>query len=63
MSDCRCARCTRKEIYNATGMTLSLAWNKVLGGTCHAGKQADDAAVGGRSRPGGGTPSTVKQAS
>ena len=39
MGNCRCARCTRKEIYNATGMTLSLAWNKVLGGDCHAEDQ------------------------
>ena len=34
MNDCRCARCRRREIYNATGMTLSLAWNKKLNSPC-----------------------------
>ena len=34
MANCRCAKCRRREIYNATGMTLSLAWNKKLRRTC-----------------------------
>jgi len=41
MSICRCAKCRRREIYNATGMTLSLAWNKKLNGSCYLEKFAD----------------------
>jgi hypothetical protein len=40
MSNCRCAKCRRREIYNATGMTLSLAWNKILNCACYAEKCA-----------------------
>ena len=35
MANCRCAKCRRREIYNATGMTLSLAWNKKLIASCY----------------------------
>lgn len=38
MTNCRCAKCRRREIYKATGMTLSLAWNKRLRGTCNFDK-------------------------
>lgn len=38
MSDCRCAKCIRSELYNATGMSLSLAWNKILNNTCYLEK-------------------------
>jgi hypothetical protein len=43
MANCRCAKCRRREIYNATGMTLSLAWNKKLNGTCYIEKLAKNA--------------------
>jgi hypothetical protein len=42
MANCRCAKCRRREIYNATGMTLSLAWNKNLTGTCYIEKLAQN---------------------
>jgi hypothetical protein len=40
MTNCRCAKCRRREIYRATGMTLSLAWNKQLNGSCYFEKKA-----------------------
>jgi hypothetical protein len=40
MTNCRCAKCRRREIYRATGMTLSLAWNKRLNGSCYIEKLA-----------------------
>ena len=43
MTNCRCAKCRRREIYKATGMTLSLAWNKELTGPCCAEKAGDAA--------------------
>jgi hypothetical protein len=43
MANCRCAKCRRREIYNATGMTLSLAWNKKLSEICYVEKLAKDA--------------------
>lgn len=36
MTNCRCAKCRRREIRDATGMTLSLAWNKVLNSSCYS---------------------------
>ena len=41
MTNCRCAKCRRREIYNATGMTLSLAWNKKLNRSCYIEKLTD----------------------
>jgi hypothetical protein len=38
MTNCRCAKCRRREIYKATGMTLSLPWNKKLNGSCYVEK-------------------------
>ena len=38
MTICRCAKRSRREIYNATGMTLSLAWNQKLNGSCYLEK-------------------------
>lgn len=35
MTNCRCAKCRRREIRDATGMTLSLAWNKILNRSCY----------------------------
>jgi hypothetical protein len=40
MTNCRCAKCRRREIYSAIEMTLSLAWSKWLNGSCHIEKLA-----------------------
>lgn len=42
MTCCRCAKCRRREIRDATGMTLNLAWNKVLKSPCYLEKVAKD---------------------
>lgn len=41
MTNCRCAKCRRREIYKATGMTLSLAWNKKLNRSCYVERFTD----------------------
>jgi hypothetical protein len=42
MTNCRCAKCRRREIYSAIEMTLSLAWSKWLNGSCHIEKLANN---------------------
>ena len=51
MSSCRCAKCTRREIYKATGMSLSLAWNNRLAGSCATAKLRDSAKLRRRDEP------------
>lgn len=48
MTQCKCAKCRRREIYKATGMTLSLAWNKKLNRSCYLEAAAD---IPARARP------------